>query len=54
MLPSALFNKKAADSSIRTYCYCTAYRMFHDAMLKIVDAPLSLTLITSKYPLYTQ
>jgi hypothetical protein len=54
MLPSPFFNRKAADSSIMTYCNRTAYWMFHDTMPKIVDAPLTLTLITSKQPLYTQ
>ena len=54
MLPSPLFNRKAADSSIMTYCNRTAYSMFDDTMPKIVDAPLTLTLITSKQPLYTQ
>ena len=54
MLPQPLFNRKAADSLIMTYCYHTAYWMFHDAMPKIVDAPLTLTLITLKQPFYTQ
>ena len=54
MLPSPLFNRKGADSLIMTYCYHAAYSMFHDAMPKIVDALLALTLITSKQPLYTQ
>ena len=54
MLPSPLFNRKAADSLIMTYCNRTAYWMFHDTMPKIIDAPLTLTLITSKQPLYTQ
>jgi len=50
MLPSALFNRKASDSSIMTYCYHTSYWMFHDAMPKIVDALLTLTFITLKQP----
>jgi hypothetical protein len=54
MLPSPLFNRKAADSLIMTYCYRTAYWMFPDTMPKMVDAPLTLTLITLKQPLYTQ
>jgi len=54
MLPSRLFNRKVADSSIMTYCNRTAYCMFPDAMPKIVDAPLTLRLITSKQPLYIQ
>jgi len=45
---------KAADSSIMTYCTRTAYWMFHDAIPSIVDTLLTLTLITSKLPLYTQ
>ena len=53
MLPSPLFNRKAADSLIMTYCYRTAYWMFHDAMPKIVHARLTLTSFTSKQPLYT-
>jgi hypothetical protein len=54
MLPPPLFYRKAANSLIMTYCNRTAYWMFHDAMPKIVDAPLTLTLITWKHPLYTQ
>jgi len=54
MLPSPLFNRKVAVSSIMTYCNRTAYWMFHDAMPKIVNAPLTLTLTQSKHPLYTQ
>jgi len=54
MLPSPLFNKKAADSLIMTYCYHTAYCMFHDAMPKIVDVPLTLKLILSKQRLYSE
>jgi hypothetical protein len=54
MLPSPLFNRKAADSSIITYCNPTAYWMFHDTMPKIGDAPLTLPLITSKQPWYTE
>jgi len=42
MLPPPLFHRKAADSSIMTYCNPTAYSMFHDVMPKIVDAPLTL------------
>jgi len=53
MLPSPLFNRKAADNLIMTSCYRTAYWMSYDAIPKIVDAPLTLTLITSKQPLYT-
>ena len=44
MLPPQLFHRKAADSSIKTYWNCTAYWIFHDTMLKIVDAPLTLLL----------
>jgi len=54
MLPSPLFSRKAADSSIMYYGNCTAYWMFHDVMPKIVDAPWTLTLSRSKQPLYTQ
>jgi hypothetical protein len=54
MLPPPLFHRKAADSMIVTYCNRTAYWMFHDAMPKMVDAQLTLTLITSNQPLYTQ
>jgi len=54
MLPTPFFNRKAADSSIMTYCNRTAYLMFHDTMPKMVDAPLTLTFITSKQPLYNQ
>ena len=41
MLPSPLFNSKAADSSIMTYCNRTANWMFHDTMPKIVDAHIN-------------
>ena len=54
MLRSPLFNRKVADSLIMIYCYRTAYWIFHDAMLKIVDTPVTLTLLTSKQALYTQ
>jgi hypothetical protein len=54
MLPPPLFHRKVADSLIVTYCNRTAYWMFHDAMPKMVDALLTLTLITSNQPLYTQ
>jgi hypothetical protein len=54
MMLSPLFNRKAADSSIMSYCNRTAYWMFHDAVPKIIDAPLTLTLITLKQPLYSQ
>ena len=37
-----------------TYCNRKAYWMFHDAMPKMVDVPLTRTLITLKQPLYTQ
>jgi hypothetical protein len=37
-----------------TYCYRSAYWMFHDAIQKIVDAPFPLTLITLEQRLYTQ
>ena len=42
MLPPPLFNTKAADSLIMTYCNRTAYWIFHDAMPKLVDALLTL------------
>ena len=48
MLPPPLFHRKAADSSIKTYCNRTAYWMFDDAMPKIVDAPLTLIIRTSQ------
>jgi len=54
MLLPPLFHRKAADSLIMTYCNRTVYWMFHDAMQKIVEALLTLTLITLKQPLYTQ
>jgi hypothetical protein len=54
MFLSPLFNRKEADSLIMTYCYHTADWMFHNAMQKIVEAPLTLTLITLKQSLYTQ
>jgi hypothetical protein len=54
MLRPPLFNRNGADSLIMTYSYRTAYWMFHDVMPKIVEAPLTLTLITSKQPLYIQ
>jgi len=42
MLPPPLFNRKAADSLIMTYCNRTAYWIFQDTMPKPVDAPLRL------------
>jgi len=42
MLPPPLFHRKVADSLIMTYFNRTAYWMFHDAMPKIVDSPLTL------------
>ena len=42
MLPPPLFHGKEADISIMTYCNSTAYWLLHDAMPKIVDAPLTL------------
>ena len=54
MLPPPLVHRKADDSLIMTYCNRKAYWMFHNVMRKIIDAPLTLTLITSKQPLYTQ
>jgi len=42
MLPTPLFNRKAADSLIMTYCNRTAYKIFHDAMPKLVGATLKL------------
>jgi len=54
MLPPALFHSNRADSLIMTYSTCTAYWMVHDAMPKIGDPPLTLTVITSNQPLYTQ
>jgi len=41
MLPPSLFHRKAANSSIMTYCNRTAYWISHDAMPKIFDAPLT-------------
>jgi len=42
MFPPPSFHRKAAGSSILTYCNHTAYLMFHDAMPKMFDAPLTL------------
>jgi len=42
MLPSPLFNREVANSSIMTYCKRTAYWMFHETMPKIVDAHINL------------
>jgi hypothetical protein len=54
MSPPPLFHTKVGNSLIMTDCNRTVYWIFYDAMPKIVMAALTLTLITSKQPLYTQ